>query len=120
MKTAPPRSSLWPPPWREWGAMRTWLVRASLRLVPKERHRVFALTIVLGVICGFAAVSFHAAIHGAEHLMIDRAFEAPGRSYMFWVIACPTFGGLVSGWLLYYVAPNARGSGIPAVKYKFA
>lgn len=100
--------------------MRTWIVRASLQLVPKERHRVFALTIVLGVICGFAAVSFHAAIHGAEHLMIDRAFEAPGMTYIFWVIATPTLGGLVSGWLLFYVAPNARGSGIPSVKYNFA
>jgi CIC family chloride channel protein len=100
--------------------MRTWLVRLSLRVVPKERHRVFALTIALGVICGLAAVSFHLAIRGAELLMIDRALDAAGTGFGFWVVACPTLGGLVSGWLLYYVAPNARGSGIPAVKFNFA
>lgn len=100
--------------------MRTWLVRQSLRFVPKERHRVFALTIALGVICGLAAVSFHVAIRGAELLMIERALDASGTAFGFWVVACPTLGGLISGWLLYYVAPNARGSGIPAVKYNFA
>lgn len=119
LPTSPP-ARLWPPPWRDWNALRTWLVRVSLRLVPKERHRVSALTIVLGAVCGIAAVSFHLAIHGAERLMIDRALSASGKSFMFWTVATPVLGGLVSGWLLYYVAPAARGSGIPAVKYNFA
>jgi CIC family chloride channel protein len=75
---------------------------------------------VLGVICGLAAVSFHLAIHGAERLLIDRALSAPGKSFMFWTVVTPALGGLASGWILYYLAPNARGSGIPAVKYNFA
>jgi chloride channel protein, CIC family len=111
---------LWPPRWRNWNELRTWLVRLSLRFVPREQHRISALTIVLGVVCGIAAVSFHAAIHGAERLLIDRALVAPGQSFIAWTIVTPTLGGLISGWLLYYVAPNARGSGIPAVKYYFA
>lgn len=115
-----PQAPLWPPPRHSWSELRTWLVRLSLRVVPHERHRVSALTIVLGVVCGSAAVSFHAAIHGAEQLLIDRALVAPGKSFIAWTILTPTLGGLLSGWLLYYVAPNARGSGIPAVKYYFA
>jgi hypothetical protein len=38
------------------------LLRAFLRLVPAESHRVFALTLIVGALCGGAAVLFHLAI----------------------------------------------------------
>lgn len=111
---------LWPPPLDSWRAFRVWLVRLSLAVVPKERHRVYVLTIVVGALCGLAAVSFHLAIHGAERLLIDRALSATGSELAVWGVLTPTLGGLVSGWVLYHWAPAARGSGIPQVKYTYA
>jgi CIC family chloride channel protein len=107
-----------------WGALRTKirlrLPKAVLRFAPSERQRVFGLTVLLGGACGLAAVAFHLAIELVSRVAIDRALAAPGRSWIAWTLAVPTLGGLVSGVLLQYVVPNARGSGIPQVKAGFA
>jgi CIC family chloride channel protein len=91
-----------------------------LRLVPSEAQRVFALTIIVGMLCGLAAVAFHLAIRFAENRLIDRAMTASGHTWIAWTIITPTLGGLLGGALLEYVAPNARGSGIPQVKVAYA
>jgi CIC family chloride channel protein len=39
---------------------------------------------------------------------------------IWWTILTPTIGGLLSGALLHYVVPGARGSGIPQVKVAYA
>jgi CIC family chloride channel protein len=91
-----------------------------VRFAPSERQRVFALTIVLGAICGLAAVAFHLSIELVSRLAIDRALAAPGRSWIPWTLVVPTVGGIVSGIVLQYVVPNARGSGIPQVKAAYA
>ncbi|HKP63195.1 MAG TPA: chloride channel protein [Polyangiales bacterium] len=115
-----PDAPLRPPATSSWRAFRVWLVRASLLLVPTERHRVYGLTIVLGALCGLAAVSFHLAIHGVQHLLIDRALSASGAELALWGVLTPTLGGLITGWVLCHLAPAARGSGIPQVKYTYA
>jgi CIC family chloride channel protein len=97
-----------------------YLLRAELRFAPTESQRLFALTIAVGIACGFAAVAFHLAIRMVESQLIDPAMAAPGRSWMFWTIATPTAGAMICGGLLQYVLPNARGSGIPQVKVAFA
>lgn len=84
---------------------------------PNERGRLFALTIVIGGVCGLAAVAFHAAIGVATAALLDRAVAAPG---WIWMVLTPTCGALAAGILLEYVAPNARGSGIPQVKLVYA
>jgi CIC family chloride channel protein len=95
--------------------------RATLRkYLPNEAQHLFALTLVVGVVCGLVAVAFHISIQAAGHLFIDRAMSAPGRSWIAWTIVSPTLGGLVGGALLTWVVPNARGSGIPQVKQAFA
>ncbi|MEZ4300496.1 MAG: chloride channel protein, partial [Polyangiaceae bacterium] len=99
---------------------RLYWLRAEIRFVPTEAQRLFILTILVGATCGLAAVAFHLAITIAETALIERAFEAPGRTWMGWVIVTPVLGALVSGALLQYVFPNARGSGIPQVKAAFA
>ncbi len=96
-----------------------WLTTA-LRFAPKERQQLFALTIVIGGICGLAAVAFHLLISLISRLAIDRALSAPGYSWISWTLLVPTLGGLASGALLQYVVPNARGSGIPQVKVAYA
>lgn len=95
-------------------------LRLFLRILPSERQRVFALTIVIGVFCGLAAVAFHLAIRATESRLIGRAMKAPGHSWIWWTILTPLLGGLLSGLLLQYVVPDARGSGIPQVKVAYA
>src|SRR6476620_4846082 len=102
-----------------WRAINLAILRLFLRLAPSERQRVFVLTIVIGALCGLAAVAFHLAIQAAEGALITRAMTAPGTSWMLWTILVPTLGGLIGGVLLYYVVPDARGSGIPQVKVAY-
>ncbi|HEY1557997.1 MAG TPA: chloride channel protein [Kofleriaceae bacterium] len=89
-------------------------------LVPTERQRLFGLTIAIGGACGLAAVGFHLSIQYLETRTIDVALDSDGYGWIYWTLIVPTLGGLVSGLLLYYVVPNARGSGIPQVKVAYA
>src|ERR1041385_1920436 len=115
--TLPKLAERWSVKWRSVNAT---LLRLFLRLVPSESHRLFALTLIAGASCGLAAVFFHLSIIGTENRLIDRAMSASGRSWMWWTILTPTAGGLISGALLQYVVPGARGSGIPQVKVAYA
>jgi chloride channel protein, CIC family len=95
-------------------------LRLFLRALPSEQRRVFVLTVIVGVLCGLAAVAFHLSIRYAESRLINRAMSAQGRAWVWWTVLTPTLGGLVSGALLQYVVPDARGSGIPQVKVAYA
>lgn len=108
---------LWRPRWRR---AQLSVLRLFLKLVPSERQRVFALTIVVGIFCGLAAVAFHLSIRFAESELIGRAMSAAGYSWIVWTILTPTLGGVMSGLLLQYLVPEARGSGIPQVKVAYA
>jgi len=103
-----------------WRTLNLRLLSAFLRLVPSENHRVFAVALVAGALCGLSAVTFHLAIIGTENRLIERAMHAHGRTWIWWTILIPTLGGLISGAMLQYVVPGARGSGIPQVKVAYA
>jgi len=105
---------------QRWRNLNFALLRLSLRVVPSESHRVFAVALVSGALCGLAAVSFHLGIIWAEGKLIDRAFTAAGRTWIWWTILIPTAGSLLCGAILQYVIPGARGSGIPQVKVAYA
>ncbi|HEY3822058.1 MAG TPA: chloride channel protein [Polyangiaceae bacterium] len=118
-----------PLPWRQalWRRLRLavrlrglYLLRAEIRFAPTEAQRLFFLTIVIGVVCGLAAVAFHLSITLASHVLIEQAMSAPGRSWVGWTLVTPTLGAVACGTLLQYIVPNARGSGIPQVKIAFA
>jgi CIC family chloride channel protein len=95
-------------------------LRAELRIAPTEPQRLFILTLVIGVVCGLAAVGFHEAIFFVTHQLMDRAFAARRWTWIPWTIATPALGGVVCGVLLQYVFPGSRGSGIPQVKVAYA
>jgi CIC family chloride channel protein len=88
-----------------------------MRLIPKESQRVFVLTLIVGAVCGLAAVSFHLAIIKTEELLVGVALSS--RHFVLLGILTPTLGGLLGGALLTYVVPGARGSGIPQVKVAY-
>ena len=46
------------------------ILQLFLRYAPSERQRVFILTIIIGVLCGFAAVAFH-VIYFLLSLMLE-------------------------------------------------
>jgi CIC family chloride channel protein len=99
---------------------RLYFLRFELKFAPTEAQRLFALTIGIGGLCGLAAVAFHLSIEMIETNLVERAMDAPGRSWILWTILAPTLGGLLCGILLQRYAPAARGSGIPEVKATFA
>ncbi len=94
---------------------------AVLRFAPTEAQRLLALTIVVGAGCGLAAVAFHEAIRVTEDAGIARVVTH--RSAWTWIpltLLLPTLGGVAAGLILFYLVPNARGSGIPQVKASYA
>ncbi|MEZ5427733.1 MAG: chloride channel protein [Pyrinomonadaceae bacterium] len=92
------------------------ILRLSIRLIPSESQRVFGLTLIIGVVCGLAAVAFHLTIRFAEDHLIEAAMNSPGYRWIWLTILVPVVGGLICGWFLEKVVPDARGSGIPQVK----
>lgn len=96
------------------------LLRGSIRALPSEQNRVFALTVIIGGVCGFAAVLFHLGIRTAEALMIDRAAALPSYWWVPAILATIVAGALACGIVLQFFFPAARGSGIPQVKVVYA
>lgn len=74
------------------------------------------MTLLIGLICGLVAVAFHLAILKSEGLLIESIIDSTTEGKYFLLILLPTIGGLLCGFLLSYVVPGARGSGIPQVK----
>jgi CIC family chloride channel protein len=99
---------------------RTLALRAELRIAPTEPQRLFILTIIIGVVCGLAAVGYHIAIFVTTDWWIDKAMHASRWHWVPWTIATPTLGALFCGVMLRYVFPGARGSGVPQVKVAYA
>ncbi len=103
-----------------WQAFKIKLLSLSIKFIPKEQQRVFILTLIIGLLCGLAAVAFHLAILKSEGLLIDSVINSTAGSKLFLIVLLPTVGGLVCGLLLSYLVPGARGSGIPQVKIGYA
>ena len=80
----------------------------QLRL--RENQLFLALTILIGVLAGLAAVLFTVAIDQAGHLLFGLT---PSRARL-WLI--PPAISLITGVLLAKVFPEVRGSGVPQTK----
>ncbi len=81
------------------------LLIQKLRL--RENHIFLALTIIIGILAGLAAVLFTLAIKGTTYLLFGIA-----PSNLRYVLV-PTLMSLVTGFLLAKFFPEARGSGVP-------
>ena len=77
------------------------------RLRLRENHIFLALTILIGIIAGLAAVLFTLGIQAANY----KLFGVSPSNLRY--ILVPTLMSLVTGFLLYKFFPEARGSGVP-------
>lgn len=103
-----------------WQAFKLKLLSFSIKFIPKEEQRVFILTLIIGLVCGLAAVAFHLTILKSEDYLIDSLLNSSAGTNLLLIILMPTIGGLLSGFLLSSLVPGARGSGIPQVKVGYA
>lgn len=89
------------------------------RLPLREHQKIYVLTLLIGVLCGLAAVVFHLLLDFFQQNIIYRIAAVKHWWMMPLVVIVPAVGGLVAGAGLYFYAPQARGSGIPQVKTAF-
>lgn len=73
-----------------WRGFNLRLLRLFLRAVPNENHRVFAVALTAGALCGLAAVSFHLAIIATEKQIIEPSVHANGHLWIWLTVLVPT------------------------------
>ncbi|MFN7946027.1 MAG: chloride channel protein [Blastocatellia bacterium] len=103
------RKALWP-------RLQVAARRLFNRLPLRERQKIYLLTLLIGGLCGLAAVSFHLLLDFFQAHFIYAAAAVEHWWRWLLVILVPALGGLIAGAGLYFFAPDARGSGIPQVK----
>lgn len=99
----------------------------------RSQVRMMALAVIVGLVAGLGAVGFYVATNGAEHYALKvlagyspepapageskldwpGTLHAPFRPWLL-VVIC-TVGGLLSGLLVYTIAPEAEGHGTDSV-----
>jgi CIC family chloride channel protein len=95
-------------------AARGWLVRARLH----EPAWDGLVAVLVGVLCGFAVVGFRLLIHAFHHVFWGEAdiTVALLDGTPFWRrLIMPALGGLAAGPVIYYLAREAKGHGVPEV-----
>jgi CIC family chloride channel protein len=105
---------------KRWHRVELLATRVFQRLRLPANQKYFILTIAIAVACGLLAVSYHLLIRMISDGVINRALAIEGPSRVLWIILVPTLGGLLAGLLIYFFAPEARGSGIPQVKIAYS
>ena len=99
----------------KWFRFQVFAHRIFNRIPITESQKIFLLTLLIGVVCGLAAVCFHLLLDFLQDHIIYRA-AGVARWWVPLLIFIPAIGGVISGAGLYFYAPRARGSGIPQVK----
>ncbi len=104
---------------KRWHRVEIVATRLFQRLRLPSNQKYFILTITIAVACGLTAVSYHYLIRLISSNVIERVIVLDGTSRIVWMMIVPPLGGLAAGLLIYYFAPEARGSGIPQVKIAY-
>lgn len=81
-----------------------------------DGQRFLALCVLVGFLCGLAAVAFHFSIHYLFDWLWRQAEHRPPLEFCAILLAAPTLGGLIVGLVVHHFAPDAAGSGIPQTK----
>src|SRR5262245_23875181 len=89
------------------------------RVPLQDQQKIYVLTLLIGAFGGLAAVLFHMLLDYFQGQFIYRAAAVQHWWGIPLVVMLPAIGGLIAGAGLYFLAPEARGSGIPQVKTAF-
>ena len=73
------------------------------------------LSILVGVVAGFGAVIFRWMIKGFQWVFFKEGASAFGFLGDYYVILLPALGGVLVGLLIYFLAREAKGHGVPEV-----
>jgi CIC family chloride channel protein len=83
-----------------------------------EHTFMIVIAIIIGVLAGFSAIGIRAMIK----FFSDISFPGPGNLLQnimntpwYLIIIIPIVGGLIVGPIIYYLAPEAKGHGVPEV-----
>src|SRR5262245_23596132 len=98
---------------RRWYRVQIVARRLFNRIPLQDVQKIYVLTLLIGVICGLAAVLFHLLLDYFQGQFIYKAASIPHWWGMLLVVILPAAGGLLVGAGLSFYAPEARGSGIP-------
>ncbi len=79
-------------------------------------RRDFFLYILIGLLCGAAAVIFHLSIRFVFDTLRDYQQQQTSTTMLALMITLPALGGLFIGLIIQYVEPQAGGGGIPQTK----
>ena len=75
----------------------------------------FILAILVGIISGLGAVAFRWMIESCQSLFFDKGAEVFSFLGDYYIIIIPAIGGLIVGLLIYFMAREAKGHGVPEV-----
>jgi len=76
------------------------------------------IAIVIGVLAGFAAIGIRALILWISEISFTGTgtyLENVLNTSWFWILIVPIIGGLIVGPIIYFLAPEAKGHGVPEV-----
>jgi chloride channel protein, CIC family len=100
----------------------------------RDLARLFSLCILVGVVAGLGAIAFYYLLEAGYHFFLDAIagyrpprplgetplFAETARAFSQWVLALlPPLGGLVSGLIVYSLAPEAEGHGTDAAIHAY-
>jgi CIC family chloride channel protein len=78
------------------------------------------LAIITGIACGLIAIGFRYLIFGFNDLFFNGLGSYFEFIHPFYIVFIPAIGGIFVGLLTYYLAPEAKGHGVPEVMYSVA
>lgn len=91
------------------------LFHRFLSLLRTELGITIGLAIVVGVVAGLGAVAFRKMISGFQWLFFDGGASLFSFMGDYYVIILPAIGGIFVGLLVYFLAREAKGHGVPEV-----
>lgn len=101
------------------------LTKVSLRTVAyferlklTEHTFMIIVAIIIGLLAGFAAIGIRFLIREISFFSFQGAgnlLENILNTSWYWILIIPAIGGLIVGPIIYFLAPEAKGHGVPEV-----